>query len=368
MAPDIDSTADQAKSQEQEHVLAAAVVFAPGQPIMYFRRDKLNVVPGDMVVARLERGIDLGRVTRLVSLPADQAKSMRPLLRRATDRDLRRRQQQDSRRQDALRKCQQKIAEHGLPMRLIDCYYTLDGRRLVFYFAAEGRVDFRALVRDLARMFRCRIELRQVGVRDHAKLLGGIGPCGRPLCCAQFLHSFDPVSIRMAKEQGLALNPAKLSGLCNRLMCCLLFERDTYEELGRDLPRVGDTVPTPRGAGKVEAVNVLSRRITVHFEEGGSAVFDAAELVEAQQAEADSEIRSEGEQAPRGHVGEPARGAHRQQAAEEATARRAGGARQVQDSSAPNGARRATARRFHRGRRRRRGRRPTSSGSGDKPR
>ena len=168
---------------EGERALAVGVNFAPGQPVKYFQRGELQVVPGDQVVARMDRAVDLGQVTGMVNLPADQVAQMPKLLRRATEADLERRERQKERREEMLQKCAQKIAEHGLPMRLIDCYSTLDERRLVFYFTAEGRVDFRALVRDLARLFRCRIELRQVGVRDHAKLVGGLGPCGRPLCC-----------------------------------------------------------------------------------------------------------------------------------------------------------------------------------------
>ena len=283
------------QSGDGEQEIVAGVLFAPGQPIQYFRRGRLNVVPGDMVVARLERGIDLGRVTKLTSVSAEEAASMRPLLRRATDRDLRRREALNRRREEALARCKEKVAEHGLPMRLIDCYYTLDGRRIVFYFAAEGRVDFRALVRDLARIFKCRVELRQVGVRDHAKLLGGIGPCGRPLCCAEFLHSFDPVSIRMAKEQGLALNPSKLSGLCDRLMCCLLFEREIYLELSKNLPEVGEVVATPRGEGKVESVNVISQQVTVKFDDGAVAVFSADELKAAAEEQTEQRQEQEGE-------------------------------------------------------------------------
>jgi cell fate regulator YaaT (PSP1 superfamily) len=262
-----------------ERAVAVAVSFDPGQPVVYFRRGNLHVVPGDMVIARLERAVDIGRVTALVYLPADQVATMPSLLRRATETDLRRREEQNAKRRDALAKCAEKIAEHRLPMKLIDCYYTLDGRRLVFYFAAEGRVDFRALVKDLARIFHCRIELRQVGVRDHAKLLGGIGPCGRPLCCAQFLRTFDPVGIKVAKDQGLPLNPAKLSGPCDRLMCCLLFEHETYKRLGEEMPKVGDVVTTPRGAGIVEAVEVLAGRVTVSFPDRVSATFAVADVV-----------------------------------------------------------------------------------------
>ncbi len=281
------------------------VAFDPGQPVVYFRRDDLHLVPGDMVVARLERAVDLGRVTGLVYLPADQVAAMPSLLRRASDADLRRREDQNARRDEALAGCAERVAEHNLPMRLIDCYYTLDGRRLVFYFAAEGRVDFRALVRDLARIFRCRIELRQVGVRDHAKLVGGIGPCGRPLCCAQFLRTFDPVGIRIAKEQGLALNPAKLSGLCDRLMCCLLYEHETYRDLADEMPDVGKPLDTPRGPGRVQSVNLLTQQVTVALDEGSTVVFSLAELTGGQPEPEAEVVAPEPDRRPEGAEEEP---------------------------------------------------------------
>lgn len=296
--------------------LAVGVVFDPGQPVVYFRRDDLQLVPGDSVVARLERAVDLGRVTGLVYLPADQVAAMPSLLRRASAADLRRREDQNARREQALACCAERIAEHNLSMRLIDCYYTLDGRRLVFYFAADGRVDFRALVRDLARIFRCRIELRQVGVRDHAKLVGGIGPCGRPLCCAQFLRTFDPVGIRVAKEQGLALNPAKLSGLCDRLMCCLLYEHDTYRALADEMPAVGTPIETPRGPGRVQSANPLTQQITVALDEGSTVTFSLAQLMgtapepEAARPESDRRPREADETAPAARPRRSGRGRH----------------------------------------------------------
>jgi len=278
---------DKAEDEDRakKKALAVGVSFDPGQPVMYFRRGNLQVVPGDRVVAQLDRAVDLGQVACLVHLPAEQVAAMPPLLRVANQSDLRRREEQNAHRQESLAMCAEKIAEHNLPMRLIDCYYTLDGHRLVFYFAAEGRVDFRALVRDLARIFRCRIELRQVGVRDHAKLIGGIGPCGRPLCCAQFLHSFEPVSIKVAKDQGLALNPAKLSGLCDRLMCCLLYEHETYRGLLTEMPKAGQTVTTPRGPGQVLSASPLTGQVTVALENGTTAAFRLYDLGEAAERE-----------------------------------------------------------------------------------
>jgi cell fate regulator YaaT (PSP1 superfamily) len=257
---------------------AVGVRFGPGEPVVYYRRGRVAVAPGNLVVAQVDRGVDIGQVTSLPHLPADQVKGMPTLLRCANSRDLERQESLESKRKEGMTVCKQLIESHNLPMRLIDCHCTLDGRRLVFYFASEARVDFRDLVRDLATEFRCRIELRQVGVRDHAKMLGGLGPCGRPLCCAQFLRAFEPVSIRAAKDQGIALNPGKLSGLCDRLMCCLLYEHAVYKELGQNMPKMGAHIQTPNGPGKVESVNLLTHTIGVWLEEGRRASFPARDL------------------------------------------------------------------------------------------
>jgi cell fate regulator YaaT (PSP1 superfamily) len=257
---------------------AIGVRFGPGEQAVYYRRGRMNVTPGDLVVAQVDRGMDIGQVTSLPQLPIDQVKKLPTLLRVANERDLERQESLDSKRKEGLTVCRQLIESHNLPMRLIDCHCTLDGRRLVFYFASEARVDFRDLVRDLAREFRCRIELRQVGVRDHARMLGGLGPCGRPLCCAQFLRTFEPVSIRAAKDQGIALNPGKLSGLCDRLMCCLLYEHAVYKELGQNMPKMGSHIQTPNGMGKVEGINLLTHTISLWLEEGRRASFSAKEL------------------------------------------------------------------------------------------
>lgn len=257
---------------------AVGVRFGAGERIVYYRRGRLHLVPGDLVVAQIDRAVDVGRVVSVCEVSEDKLERSGTVLRRANERDIARQKSLAGRRKEALRYCEERIEAHGLPMKLIDCHCTLDGRRLVFYFSAEGRVDFRALVRDLAHHFHCRIELRQVGVRDHARMLGGLGPCGRPLCCAQFLKVFEPVSIRAAKDQGLALNPAKLSGLCDRLMCCLLYEHECYRELARNLPKVGEVVETPQGPGKVEAVNVLAQTVAVELEDGRRLSFAAGEL------------------------------------------------------------------------------------------
>ncbi len=262
----------------QETVRVYAVSFGRAEKLRYYRMDGAEYKPGDKVVARVGNEIDLGEVRGIVEIPASEAEGLERILRPATEGDLRREQRLRHREAEALTICEQKIKEHGLPMKLIGADYTLDCRRIVFYFSADGRVDFRALVRDLARTFRCRIELRQIGVRDVARLIGGYGPCGRPLCCTLFLRTFEPVSIKMAKEQGLALNPAKISGLCDRLMCCLLFEYETYRELSKGLPKTGSKVRTPQGIGTVSGVEVLKQRVTVEFEDGRVASFHRSEV------------------------------------------------------------------------------------------
>ncbi len=173
----------------------------------------------------------------------------------------------------------EKVAEHGLPMKLIEAETTLDGSRVVIHFSAEGRVDFRALVRDLARTLRARVELHQVGVRDEAKMRGGLGHCGRQLCCATFLTNFDPVGIKMAKEQDLSLNPQKISGACGRLMCCLSFEYDYYRSAKQGVPKVGSRIDTDRGPGKIREINVVRNRVVVALDEGGQAELAMTECV-----------------------------------------------------------------------------------------
>lgn len=246
------------------------VSFRRGGRVYYFAPNGIRVNVGDYVLARTERGVDLGEVVSLRDQPVgeDAGRPLKPLVRRATRDDQRREERLREREREAAAVCERKIAEHGLPMKLIGADYTFDGQRLTFYFSAEGRVDFRALVRDLAETFHCRIELRQVGVRDEAKMVGGLGPCGRPLCCAQWLRTFDPVGIKVAKDQGLSLNPAKISGICDRLMCCLRFEQEVYHDLAARLPQVGDQVKSQGRLGRVSAVALLRERVTVEFRDG----------------------------------------------------------------------------------------------------
>jgi len=247
------------------------ISFRPaGRPYRFDAGD-LDLKPGDLVVARTSRGLELGWVR---SGPKELADSeleveLKPVVRVATEDDVRKAERNAERESNAMEMAAKKIAKHGLPMKVIEAEATLDGSRIVLHFSAEGRVDFRALVRDLARSLRTRVELHQVGVRDEAKMRGGLGHCGRPLCCATFLTTFDPVGIRMAKEQNISLNPQKISGVCGRLMCCLNFEYEHYREAKSCLPKVGSRVETEQGPGKLKEVNVLRDRVTIALEEGG---------------------------------------------------------------------------------------------------
>lgn len=214
----------------EESVLVVGVRFRKAGKIYFFKPGQLQLQKGDEVIVETVRGIEYGRVVigpRWVPVEETVA-PLREVIRKATPEDRIRVEQNRRDAEEAFAICQQKIAEHGLPMKLIDAEYTFDRGKILFYFTAEGRVDFRELVKDLAAVFKTRIELRQIGVRDEAKLVGGIGPCGRELCCCTFLCEFEPVSIKMAKWQNLSLNPTKISGLCGRLMCCLKFEEDSY--------------------------------------------------------------------------------------------------------------------------------------------
>jgi cell fate regulator YaaT (PSP1 superfamily) len=236
-----------------------------------FDAGDLDVKPGDRVVARTARGIEIGAVrTSPTEMPAPEGEAeLRSIVRTATEDDLRKDEENAAREREAMEVAVEQVAKHGLPMKLIEAQITLDRSRIVIHFSAEGRVDFRALVRDLARALRARVELHQVGVRDEAKMRGGLGHCGRLLCCATFLTHFDPVGIKMAKEQDISLNPQKISGVCGRLMCCLNFEYAHYREAKQCLPKTGSRVETDRGPGKLTEVNVLRNRVVVALDEGG---------------------------------------------------------------------------------------------------
>ena len=236
--------------------------------VYYFDPGQNQLEKGSLVVVETARGIECGEVVIPNKEVADSTivKPLKPVLRPATQEDKRRAKENAEKEQRAMRVCQEKIAAHKLDMKLVDVEYTFDNSKILFYFTADGRVDFRDLVKDLASVFRTRIELRQIGVRDEAKMLGGLGICGRPFCCSQFLSDFQPVSIKMAKEQGLSLNPTKISGSCGRLMCCLKYEQDAYESLLRMTPKVGALVTTKEGKGVVCDANILTGVVKVRLD------------------------------------------------------------------------------------------------------
>ncbi len=248
--------------------------------IYYFDPGDLPLELDELVVVETSKGSEMGRV---VIPPSDVDESevpepLKPVLRKGTREDLDRMHSFRAREADALSRCKERVKHFELPMKLSSAEYNFDGSRLVFTFTADGRVDFRLLVRDLASIFRTRIELRQIGVRDEAKQIDGYGRCGRALCCCSFMDDFFPVSIKMAKEQELPLNPMKISGLCGRLLCCLGFENQAYCELRQNLPRVGEHVFTPAGPGRVAAINILKQTVAVDLGEKGVQEVGAADV------------------------------------------------------------------------------------------
>ena len=234
--------------------------------IYYFNPKSFQMKPGDHVIVETARGVEYGTVV-LGPKEVDDRQVVQPLkdvIRMATQKDDAKEESNRKKEKEAYQVCVKKIRAHQLEMKLIDVEYTFDNNKILFYFTADGRIDFRELVKDLAAIFKTRIELRQIGVRDETKILGGIGICGRPLCCHTYLSEFAPVSIKMAKEQNLSLNPTKISGVCGRLMCCLKHEQDTYEELNSRLPGIGDYVTAQDGSkGEVTSVNVLRQKVKV---------------------------------------------------------------------------------------------------------
>ena len=242
------------------------VRFRTAGKIYFFAPGKLNIQTGDKVIVETARGVEFGTVVTGEKEVEDDKimQPLKPVIRIATAEDKKKDAKNRDKEKEAFGICLEKIRKHGLEMKLIDAEYTFDNNKVLFYFTADGRIDFRELVKDLASVFRTRIELRQIGVRDETKIRGGIGICGRPLCCHTYLSEFAPVSIKMAKEQNLSLNPTKISGVCGRLMCCLTNEEETYEELNSHLPSNGDHVTTPEGLrGDVQSVNVLRQLVKV---------------------------------------------------------------------------------------------------------
>ncbi len=251
--------------------------------IYFFNPNGFTLSKNQYAVVETARGIELGEVV-VANQKVDDQKIVAPLkdvIRVATKEDIKIYEENEKKAEDAYKVCEEKILAHGLDMKLVDVEYQFDGTKILFYFTAEGRIDFRELVKDLAAVYRTRIELRQIGVRDEVKMLGGYGMCGRELCCCRHLSDLNPVSIKMAKEQGLSLNPTKISGVCGRLMCCLKNEQEVYEEKLSRLPTVGSIVKTPEGKGTVEDVEVLKEVVKVKIEKDGTFIkksFRAAEL------------------------------------------------------------------------------------------
>ncbi len=251
-------------------VVVVGIRFRPAGRIYYFDPQGQSFTNGQYVIVETVRGVEAGRVVIASKKIAesDLSDPLKPVLRLATEDELRMMLSFKNKEKEALGRCHERILQHNLPMKLVEAEYTYDGSRLTFYFTADERVDFRALVRDLAATFRTRIELRQIGARDQAKLQGGVGPCGKTLCCSSWITDFGIVSIKMAKEQGLPLNPSKISGVCGRLMCCLSYENDNYIQAKRQMPQIGTMLATPGGTGKVVSINVPQNSVEVMLESG----------------------------------------------------------------------------------------------------
>ena len=244
------------------------VRFKSGGKQYYFDPRGQQVAPGQGVIIETSRGLEYGECAQGNTMVEDDqvVQPLRPMVRIATDKDLETVEKNHEKEKKAFTICQEKIAAHGLDMKLVEVEYNFEGNKILFFFTSDGRVDFRALVKDLAGVFHARIELRQIGVRDEAKMLGGLGICGRPLCCASFLDEFQPVSIKMAKTQNLSLNPTKISGTCGRLMCCLKYEQDAYEDAVRRMPKNESFVETPEGAGNICQLDLLKETVKVRLE------------------------------------------------------------------------------------------------------
>ena len=259
------------------------VRFKKAGKIYYFDPAHIKITQNCYVIVETVRGIEFGKVV-ITNKKVDEEDVVLPLkkvIRIATGQDKLVLEENQKRANEALEICKKKILEHELDMNLVDVEYTFDRNKVIFYFTADGRVDFRDLVKDLAAQFKTRIELRQIGVRDEAKMLGGIGPCGRMLCCSTFLGDFEPVSIKMAKDQNLSLNPAKISGLCGRLMCCLKYENDDYELAKREMPDLGDSIQTSYGNGKVVGLNILEKVVQIEIDENDRIIeYTLDELIE----------------------------------------------------------------------------------------
>jgi len=250
--------------------IVVGVVFKEAGKVYYFDPAGIDLKTGDHVIVKTSRGTEFGEV---VSPPEDISEDeiaapLKKVVRKATKEDEKKSTKNNEKEKEAFEIAEKKIEKHKLPMKLVDVEYVFDRSKIIFYFTADGRIDFRDLVKDMASVFRTRIELRQIGVRDEAKLIGGLGPCGRRLCCTLFLSDFEPVSIRMAKDQDLPLNPLKISGICGRLMCCLKYEHEAYRDFKRRAPKRGAKVKTPKGTGVIVDYNVPKETVIIEVGEG----------------------------------------------------------------------------------------------------
>lgn len=259
-------------TSREKTVSIVGIRFRPAGRIYYFDPQEQTFTNGQYVIVETARGVEAGRVVIASKMVAetDLADPLKPVLHLATEHELRTMLSFKSKEKEALTRCHERVLQYHLPMKLVEAEYNFDGSRLTFYFTADERVDFRTLVRDLAATFHTRIELRQIGARDQAKLQGGIGPCGKTLCCSSWISDFGIVSIKMAKEQNLPLNPTKISGVCGRLMCCLSYENDNYIQAKQQMPPIGTLFDTPSGTGTVVAVNVPQNSVEVMLESGAS--------------------------------------------------------------------------------------------------
>ncbi|MDA8213323.1 MAG: stage 0 sporulation family protein [Clostridia bacterium] len=250
-------------------VTVVGIRFKKAGKIYYFDPAETGVSAGDSAIVETARGVEYGDVVVGPKQVEEESivSPLKKVIRRATPEDAVQVEANTKKEKEAYRVCLKKITEHELPMKLVDVEYTFDANKIIFYFTADGRIDFRDLVKDLASVFRTRIELRQIGVRDEAKMVGGLGCCGRVLCCHSFLGDFEPVSIKMAKEQNLSLNPTKISGSCGRLMCCLKYENDAYEAEKKEFPDLGTPVKLPQGEGKVCSINILKKTVNVELKD-----------------------------------------------------------------------------------------------------
>ncbi len=262
--------------------LVAGVSFRKAGKVYYFDPAGIELSEGDLIVAETARGIEFGEIATVPKIVPDEevVPPLKKIIRKATQSDIEKAESFRGREKQAFHICQQKIHTHNLQMKLIDAEYCFDGSQITFYFSADSRIDFRELVKDLAGNLRTKVQLHQVGVRDEAKIFGGMGPCGRSLCCASFLNGFEPVSMKMAKEQSLFLNPLKFSGICGKLMCCLKYEYPMYKESKAKLPSLGSTLTTPSGSGRVTETNVIKESFKVEFEDGTVSQFTTDDMAE----------------------------------------------------------------------------------------